>query len=228
MSTTPGKTIHCPAKGPLYCHLDDEQAWSGQKLSNFFLNFFDLIDVMAILIDDQGIIRLFNRKAEKLTGYVRDEVVGQDWFSLLPEQERLRVREQLMGGLRHEVRHMALSTSVTVKTGGLLKICWSLSLVRDDDGKTYGLFGLGFMPYGPDAPCLAADRRIESYCSSVNTMTHDLLNHSQVVLGYLEMAMDHSGDNRKLQCMLGRATNSLVKCSDLAINVHNISNSKIK
>jgi PAS domain S-box-containing protein len=228
MSRTPGKSVHRPAKGPLLCHQDDEQALSGQELSNFYLNFFDLIDVMAILVDSRGIIRLFNRKAEKLTGYARDEVVGQDWFSLLPEQERDQTRELFMGGLGNGVRHMALSMPVTVKTGGLLTICWSLSLVRDDDGKAYGLFGLGFMPFGPDAPCLAAGRQMEKYCSSVNTMTHDLLNHSQVVMGYLEMAMDHSGDNKKLQCMLGRATKSMVKCGDLAVNVYKISNNRIK
>jgi hypothetical protein len=56
-------------------------------------------------------------------------------------------------------------------------------------------------------------------------MTHDLLNQSQVVLGYLEMAMEQTGDNQKLHCMLGRATKSMVKCGDVAVKVHKLSNS---
>ena len=108
----------------------------------------------------------------------------------------------------------------------MLTICWSLSLVRDDDGKAYGLFGLGFVPASPDMPCLAIGRQMDSYRTSVTTMTHDLINHSQVVLGYLEMALEQTGDNKKLQCMIDRATNSMTKCGNVTVNMHKLSNSR--
>lgn len=228
MSNNPGKIPHHPAKGQLFYPQDEEQGLPGQKLNHFCFNFFDLIDVIAILLDDRGMIRLFNHKAEKLTGHSRGEVIGQDWFSLLPEQERDRIKEQVMVGLRHGVRHMALSMPVKVKTGGLLNICWSLSLVRDDDGEAYGLFGLGFAPYGPDVRCLALDRQLESYCASINTMTHDMLNHSQVVMGYLEMAANRPSDDRKLQCMLDRATKAMAKCGNVAVSIYRLSNGRPK
>jgi PAS domain S-box-containing protein len=224
MSRTPGNTVHRPAKGPYLYPTDEGKDLPVHKLSNFYLNFFDLIDVMAILIDHNGIIRMFNRKAGNMTGYSRGEAIGHDLFALLPLQERDLAREQVMGGLQQGIRHMELSIPVEAKGGGILPVCWSLSLVRDDDGKVFGMFGLGFVPACPDMPCLALGRQMEGYCSSVSTMTHDLLNQSQVVLGYLEMAMEQTGDNQKLHCMLGRATKSMVKCGDVAVKVHKLSN----
>ncbi len=46
-------------------------------------NFIDHVGIMAVMIDRRGIIRRFNRKAEDMTGYSRDEALGQDLFSLM-------------------------------------------------------------------------------------------------------------------------------------------------
>ncbi|HEY3273770.1 MAG TPA: PAS domain S-box protein [Methanocella sp.] len=198
-------------------------------LNHFYGDFFDLTSVMAIMIDRYGIIRRFNRKAEELTGYSKDEAVGQDWFSLLlPEQERDRVREQFTCELRNDAEHRTLYLSVVASNGSLLPSCWNLSTVHDDEGNVSGLFGLGFVPAGYDVPCQEMSLHMDNYCSTVSTMTHDLINHSQVVLGYLEMAAERSGDNKELHCMLERATKSMVKCGDIAVKVHKLSNSHLK
>jgi PAS domain S-box-containing protein len=192
-------------------------------------NFFDILGVMAVMIDRRGIILRFNRKAEDLTGYSKDEAVGQDWFSLmLAEQERDPARVQLMNELLPGVDQRTIHLPVMVRDGSFLPVCWSLSAVRDSEGKAFGLVCLGFAPAGYDAPCLAVSRRMESYCSTVGTMTHDLLNHSQVVLGYLEMAAERSGDNKEMRCMLNRAARSMVKCGDIAVNMHKLSHSHLK
>jgi len=184
---------------------------------------------MAVMIDRRGTILQFNRKAEGLTGYRRDEAVGKDWFSLLlPEQERDRAREQVTDGLRHDVEHRTLYLPVMARNGSRLPVCWSLSTVCDDEGNVSGVFGLGFVPAGPDAPCLEIGRQMDGYCSTVSTLTHDLINHTQVVLGYLEMASERTGDNKELNCMLNRATKSMVKCGDLSVKMHKLSNRNLK
>ncbi len=181
------------------------------------------------MIDRRGIIRQFNRKAEVMTGYSRDEALGQDWFSLmLAEQERDPARVQLMNGLRPGVEHSTVHMSVLARDGSRLPVCWSMSTVRDDEGKASGLVCLGFSPAGHDAPCLDVSRQMEGYCSTVGTMTHDLLNHSQVVLGYLEIAAERTGDNKELRCMLERAARSMVKCGDIAVKMHRLSQSHLK
>lgn len=198
-------------------------------LAGFPDNFINCIGVMAVMIDRRGIIRQFNRKAEDMTGYSRDEALGQDWFSLmLAEQERDPARVQLMNGLRPGVEHSTIHMPVLARDGNQLPVCWSMSAVRDDEGKASGVVCLGFVPAGPDAPCLATNLQMEGYCSTVGTMTHDLLNHSQVVLGYLEMAAERTGDNKELRCMLERAARSMVKCGEITVKMHKISQSHLK
>jgi PAS domain S-box-containing protein len=218
-----------PAKGLAKSPVSGRQESPAPDLASSHGNFFDLIGVMAVMIDRQGTIIQFNRKAEGLTGYPRDEAVGQDWFSLLlPEQERDRARELMTDGLRRDVEHRTLYLPVMARNGSRLPVCWSMSTVCDNEGNVSGVFGLGFVPAGPDAPCVEIGRQMESYCSAVSNMTHDLINHTQVVLGYLEMAAERTGDNKELRCMLDRAAKSMVKCSDISVKVHKLSNSHLK
>lgn len=229
MSRNSGHYIHHLAKRQDENPVNVGHGLPAPDLDIFPDNFIDHIGVMAVMIDRRGIIRQFNRKAEDMTGYARDEALGQDWFSLmLEEPERDPARIQLMKGLRPGVEHTTFHMPVLARDGSQLPICWSLSTVRDDEGKASGLVCLGFVPAGHDVPCLEASRQMEGYCSTVGTMTHDLLNHSQVVLGYLEMAAERTGDNKELRCMLERAARSMVKCGDLAIEMHKLSQSHLK
>jgi PAS domain S-box-containing protein len=229
MSRNSGNYFDRPADGMPENPASIRQGLPVPGFDNFHGNFFDLLGIMAIMIDRRGIIRRFNRKAEDLVGYSKDEAIGRDWCSLMiPEQERGRAREQLTGALQPGVGHRTLFSPVTARDGSRLPVCWSLSTVLDDRGKVFGLFCMGFVPAGPDAPCREVRRQMEEYCSTVGNMTHDLLNHSQVVMGYLEMAVERTGDNRELHCMLDRAAKSMAKCGSIAVNVHKLSNSQLK
>jgi PAS domain S-box-containing protein len=229
MSWNSGDHIHSPARIPAADPVCEKQDLPLPGLNHFYTDFFDFINVMAIMIDRRGIIRLFNHKAESLTGYSKDEAVGQDCFLLLlSEQERDRAREQMAGRRLHDAEQSALYLPVMARNGSRLPVCWSLSTVRDDEDVVFGLFCLGFVPVGQDAPCREIGRQMDNYCTTVGDLAHDLLNHSQVVLGYLEMAAERTGDNKELHCLLNRATKSMVKCGDLAVNVHKLNNRNLK
>ena len=40
-------------------------------------------DLLAIAVDGQGEVRFFNETAERITGYLQQEILGQDWFETL-------------------------------------------------------------------------------------------------------------------------------------------------
>jgi PAS domain S-box-containing protein len=229
MSRDSGHYVHRLAQRPVK---NSVSVWHGLPApdpAGIPYDFIDHVGIMAVMIDRRGIIRRFNRKAEDLTGYSKDEALGQDWFSLmLAEPERDPARVKLMNGLRPGIEHSTIHMPVLARDGSQLPVCWSMSTVRDDEGKASGLACLGFVPAGPDTPCIEVSRQMEGYCSTVGTMTHDLLNHSQVVLGYLEMAAERTGDNRELRCMLERAARSMVKCGEITVKMHKLSQSHLK
>jgi len=174
---------------------------------------------MAIMIDMTGTIHMFNRKAEKLTGYSKSESLGQDCFSLLlPEHLRASAREKFMRDLKDGQVPPAISTGIMTRAGSIVPVNWGISIVRDDDNAVFGLVGLGYLP-----AAMAPGEKPESIYSYIEGMTHDLLNHSQVAMGYLELAMERTDEDTDLKCMLNRAYNALKKCGDITINVHKLS-----
>lgn len=159
-----------------------------------------------------------------MTGYSKAESVGQDCVSmLLPEYLRADAREKLIRGLKDGSVPSAVSMSIMTRDGVELPVDWSINVVRDDAGKVFGLVGLGYLP-AVKLQAVGLSNTTDNIYSYVEVMTHDLLNHSQVAMGYLELAMEHAGDDTDLQCMLNRAYNALKKCGNIAISVRRLGN----
>src|SRR5262249_32852642 len=67
----------------------------------------ELARLLVVGLDAQGAIALFNREAEEVSGYARDEALGRDFVELLlPERLRaedgVRVREAAAGKVKHD------------------------------------------------------------------------------------------------------------------------------
>jgi PAS domain S-box-containing protein len=56
----------------------------------------ETIDDGVFLVDDAGVVRLWNRAAEAITGIGRDEIVGRSLTELLPGWERISTRAETM------------------------------------------------------------------------------------------------------------------------------------
>jgi len=69
-----------------------------------------------------------------------------------------------------------------------------------------------------------ADDRLKA-CQYAHTKSHDILNHNQVAMGFMEMAMEHINPESDTHFMLNRAYNALRRSSILAQGVHSISRS---
>ncbi len=57
-------------------------------------NYLDLAGVMLLVLDENGIIQLINRKGCEILGYGEDEIIGNDWFdSYVPDIFRENARD---------------------------------------------------------------------------------------------------------------------------------------
>jgi len=55
-------------------------------------NIIQMANVIVVELDPDGNILFFNEAAEKITGYKRDEVIGENWFSLLiPQEDKVKM-----------------------------------------------------------------------------------------------------------------------------------------
>ncbi len=92
-----------------------------------------------VVTDPDGIIRLWNRGAERLFGYQATEALGRDLDLIIPE----RLRERHWAGYRKTMAtghtrygDTLLRVPATHRDGRRLSIEFSVALLRDDDGRT--------------------------------------------------------------------------------------------
>ena len=101
------------------------------------------INAIVVEIDREGRTRLFNRAAERLTGYKEEEVLGEEYFSLfLPERERDRVVatfREILGG--KEVADYV--NAVRTRDGSERLVSWTSKAVCNERGEPRGIVAIG-------------------------------------------------------------------------------------
>ena len=177
-------------------------------------------DALAVILDACGIVLAFNRKTVELTGLSRDALLGKDVFTVLfPGHMRDLVQELLLKDLRsyHELRKVCLP--LLTGQGHTLSLSWDFCLYPDGSGTMSRILCIGYPVTGTNSPEANASSGPIA-CASTCRRVHDILNHNQVAMGYLELAMEQLKPESDLLPMLKHVYKSLRQSSDLALDVY--------
>src|SRR5207249_2471577 len=93
---------------------EEELRRSGARIRAILDNVADGI----VTVDERLIVRSYNPAAERLFGYVPDEVIGKEFARLIAEPYRAELKPQLRGCLRANGREVSLGSH---ETSGLRK-----------------------------------------------------------------------------------------------------------
>jgi PAS domain S-box-containing protein len=110
-------------------------------------NVFEVAHVLAVGIDRDGRIALFNQEAGRVTGWARDEALGENFVDLLFASElrdaaRARVTRARSGECRDEV----WESEITTRAGKHRIVTWQLAYAPhedDEDDKDVLLYAIG-------------------------------------------------------------------------------------
>ena len=101
------------------------------------------VQVIVLVLDNEGRILRINPFMERLSGYTLAEVEGRDWFELfLPADSRESIRgvfQVALGG----TRTCGSVISIRLKSGELREIAWWDEALRDEAGDVLGLVCVG-------------------------------------------------------------------------------------
>jgi two-component system cell cycle sensor histidine kinase/response regulator CckA len=105
------------------------------------------VDLVGIHIGADGRIDFMNDYALRLTGWVREEVLGKDWYDTFATPDRraearARLQKAASGHKDKELEHHRESTILT-KSGEVLLIRWSHVNRHFPDGRLAGVASLG-------------------------------------------------------------------------------------
>ena len=156
-----------------------------ERDKNFIDQLIESANAMIGVVDEQGKFVVFNSRFEEVTGYTKEEALGQSPLSLyIPEESRKLVLEKVRDG--SPVHHIEIP--IVSKGGEPLIVTWSGARVRLPTGKD------GIVIVGQDVTAhrrmqeeLAQSKKIASLGELVSGVAHELNNPLTVVMGYSQI-----------------------------------------
>ncbi|MDS4059753.1 MAG: PAS domain S-box protein, partial [Candidatus Contendobacter sp.] len=107
-----------------------------QRAKAFADQLIESANVMVLGLDSDGQVLIFNAKGEEITGYSRQELLGQNWFATVIPRQRdaatpVNSNEAMVTGeLPRE-----METTLWTRSGEPRRISWWSSLLFDPDGE---------------------------------------------------------------------------------------------
>lgn len=118
----------------------EEEIKRGKEFSE---NLVETAGAVIVAVNLEGNAILCNTKAEEVTGYSKEEIIGKNWLNLVYPDETYRkeVFEVLKSCLEGE-QVKAYDVVITRKDGRERILSWDSTLLKDADGKISGVLGI--------------------------------------------------------------------------------------
>ena len=98
--------------------------------------------VMVVVLDDKGLIKVFNPAAEELTGYSKEELSGKNWFEILTPRERYPQVWEVFKQLNQGEIIRSFENPILTKQGEERFISWRNNILLQN-GKNVGILSFG-------------------------------------------------------------------------------------
>lgn len=121
-----------------------KEALSWQK--EYYENLLNDANVYIEVIDKDGNVLLWNNKAQEITGYKKEEVIGtaRKWELEYPDaKERSGIISFVKKLIAAGKTIKDMETNITTHGGGIRTIAWSSTIIRDNMGKIMGSMFVG-------------------------------------------------------------------------------------
>jgi diguanylate cyclase (GGDEF)-like protein/PAS domain S-box-containing protein len=104
----------------------------------------DNMQLVAVLLDLEGVVTYCNEYLLELAGCTEDEVVGRDWFSgFIPEDARDASRRAFLDQVGRGTIEAHHQGELLTRAGDRRQIAWSNTVLRDVEGRVVGTASIG-------------------------------------------------------------------------------------
>jgi two-component system cell cycle sensor histidine kinase/response regulator CckA len=159
-----------------------------RQLTQFLDLVIDDANVWLNVVDNDGNVLVWNKAAEEITGYSRDEVIGgaDIWSELFPDEGyRRKFIEKFNKTVLESEDTTDYDITVRTRNGEVKVISWSTRSLSDKKGQYLGTVALGFDITGrkrAEEEFIKASK-MESLSLLAGGIAHDFRNLLSVILG---------------------------------------------
>jgi PAS domain S-box-containing protein len=108
-----------------------------------FRDILENVQLVAMMLDSNGVITFCNDYLLQLTGWTREEVVGANWFSQFVPESDENIREMFFASIGSGTIPAHYEIPIKTRTGELRDIHWNNTMLRDTAGNTIGVASIG-------------------------------------------------------------------------------------
>lgn len=103
----------------------------------------DGLDAIVVVLDREGRVRLFNRAAERTSGYGREEVIGRSLLGLLVQDEERATAQAIQDRLFTTPTRLRVESHWVTKTNERRRIRWTAASLEGEQDELLGAVGIG-------------------------------------------------------------------------------------
>jgi PAS domain S-box-containing protein/putative nucleotidyltransferase with HDIG domain len=105
-----------------------------------FRDMLESINLIAVMLDEQGMLLYCNDFFLNLTGWKAEEILHKNWFSLaIPEHESDKAQQRFLNGTIPQY----YESEIVTRSGEHRLIAWNHTFSQDPDGKFQGATSIG-------------------------------------------------------------------------------------
>ncbi|MEA3494637.1 MAG: DUF3365 domain-containing protein [Bacteroidota bacterium] len=111
---------------------------------SFSENILDTANAFMVTLDKDANITLFNKYAEKISDFKKNDIIGKNWFSLfIPERDIPIIPKIFSEILEGMPNYSSYENHILCKNGSEKLFSWKNSLLKNNEGKILGLLSIG-------------------------------------------------------------------------------------
>ena len=114
----------------------------GELPKDINAQYFDIAEVILLVLDLNGEIININKKGCEVLGYSKEELIGKNWFEISVEDKKA-LKEVFHGVLDESERFKTYDNYVITKTGQKKLIHWQNTVVKNEQDEIIGSLSSG-------------------------------------------------------------------------------------